>query len=121
MAIPQQPNAMFYHPLDNNLTESLIPQVWSGFGVSFIPGKVAGALAGGSGVSPLPGVYPTGVGATRLAFSAWTRSLGPSVGITTTVPPPPPFFGRPAQVLRETDRTILTAMGFPASDLGGFT
>jgi len=104
MAIPQQPNAMFYHPLDNNLTESLIPQVWSGFGVS-----------------PLPGVYPTGVGATRLAFSAWTRSLGPSVGITTTVPPPPPFFGRPAQVLRETDRTILTAMGFPASDLGGFT
>lgn len=107
MAILQQTNAVFYHPLDD-LTEMLQTQAWTGFGESFSAGKVSTALDGGAASASTPAVYPTGVSAARLTFSAWTRSLGPFVG-------PPP------QAFRETDRNILTAMGVPASLLGGFT
>lgn len=75
MAILQQTNAVFYHPLDN-LTESLQAQAWVGVG-AFSPGKVGNALSQGALNANV--LYPTGVGATRLAFSAWTRSLGPSI------------------------------------------
>lgn len=109
MAILQQANAVFYHPLDD-LTESLQAQAWAGAGESFGAGKVSDALTGGTAVADDESAYPTGVAATRLAFAAWTRSLGPSV-----------FTGPPPQALRETDRTILMAMGVPASRLGGFT
>ena len=111
MAIPQISNAVFYHPLDN-LTETLQSQAWNGFGESFDTGKVSNALAGGVAQADTPAAYPTGVGATRLAFAMWTRSLGPSVT---------PFSGMPPQVFRETDRTFLMAIGMPPSLLGGFT
>jgi len=109
MAILQQANAVFYHPLDN-LTEFLQTQVWGGSGESFAVGKVANALAGGVASANVPTAYPTGVGAARLAFAMWSRSLGPSV-----------FTGPPAQFFEETDRNMMIAMGIPVSMLGGFT
>lgn len=109
MAIPQQASAVFYHPLDN-LTETLQAQAWNGFGESFDTGKVSNALASGVAQADTPSAYPTGVGATHLAFASWTRS--PSVT---------PFSGMPPQVFRETDRTFLMAIGMPPSLLGGFT
>jgi len=109
MAIPQQTNAVFYHPLDN-LTETLKAQGWTGVGQSFGTGKVATALTSGSASASIPAVYSTGVAATRLAFLTWSRSLGPVQ-----------FTGPPPQFFTETDRNILTAMGVPASRLGGFT
>jgi len=109
MAILQLTNAVFYHPLDN-LTESLKAQAWAGVGQSFGTGKVSTALTSGSAAASTPAVYATGVGATRLAFSMWSRSLGPAQ-----------FTGPPPQFFTETDRNIMTAMGIPASRLGGFT
>lgn len=109
MAILQQTNAVFYHPLDN-LTEFLQTQAWNGFGESFDTGKVSDAMAGGTAQADTPAAYPTGVGAARLAFAAWSRSLGPS-----------PFSGPPPQFFEETDRNMMIAMGMPASLLGGFT
>lgn len=109
MGIPQESNAVFYHPLDD-LTESLYTQAWNGTGESFGTGKVANALTDGLVEASTPGVYATGVSATHLAFAAWTRSPGPS-----------PFSGPPAQFFDETDRAYAMAMGVPASALGGLT
>ncbi len=92
MVILQEPNAVFYHPLDD-LTEALQTQVWTGVGESFGAGTVSNALTGGSASAGTPTAYPTGVGAARLAFASWTRSPGPSL-----------FSGPPPQFFEETDR-----------------
>ena len=108
MALLQASNAVFYHPLDN-LTEALQSQVWTGTGELFAAGKVSNALTRGAVEATTPAVYPTAVGATRLTFAVWTKL------------PSTPLIGPPPWAFRETDRTILTAIGVRQSLLGGFT
>ena len=114
MGILQESNAVFYHPLDDTV-ESLQTRSWALVGGSLASaGKVGNALStvGVGRLTDAPGGgYASASAATKLAFSAWVRK--PAIIPFYTAPP--------AQALGRTDRAYLTAIGAPASMLGGMT